>query len=182
MYIYVAMLCIICHFFHCYHMYFLFLVPHLHQPVAEGVTIANNNNNNNNNNSNNNNQQFMLLGSFDNNEIYNAQYKYDCPVLILANSWSFMHSDLIPMAMTTFWPHTMLCADAETNGYCKMGCPWTSFPAQPLCWWTAGGKLPRMYHVLCVVQSLYPVSLSKHRHWPFLCKPKHPYCRHIIIM
>ena len=82
MYIYVAMLCIVCHFFHCYHMYVLFLVPHLHQPVAEGVTIVNNNNNNYNNN----NQKFMLLGSFDNNEIYNAQYKYDCPVLILANS------------------------------------------------------------------------------------------------
>ena len=39
--------------FYCYYMYVLFLVPHLHQPVAEGVTIVNNNNNNNNNNDNN---------------------------------------------------------------------------------------------------------------------------------
>ena len=36
----------VCHFFYCYYMYILFLVPHLHQPVAEGVTIVNNNNNN----------------------------------------------------------------------------------------------------------------------------------------
>ena len=50
MHIYVAMLCIIrMSFFYCYHMCILFLVLHLHQPVAEGVTIVNNNNNKNKN-------------------------------------------------------------------------------------------------------------------------------------
>ena len=38
----------LCYVLYSYHMYILFLVPHLYQPVAEGVFIVNNNNNNNN--------------------------------------------------------------------------------------------------------------------------------------
>ena len=33
-----------CYVIHSHHTYTLFLVPHLYQPVAEGVTIVNNNN------------------------------------------------------------------------------------------------------------------------------------------
>ena len=87
----------------------------------------------------------------------------------------------MPITMTSSWPSCNVFTDAEKNGYCKMGCPWTSFSTQPLCWWIVGSKLPSVCGICCVQYSycvlyhLPSIGIGQ------LLPAKYPFCRHIVI-
>ena len=118
----------VCHFFYCYHMYVLFLVPHLHQPVAEGVTILNNNNNNKKNKNKN-----------------RGQDNRDCMVKDWVARWS--HDGILPKHYPGQAQWIQYCSNTTTVFIIEWRQPWCCRSIRSVSWLTWTGNFSKANNI-----------------------------------